>query len=76
MDNREVALELLKLYLQLHRERMGLDELVAVYLRILDALERGRGGEGTQPDSSPQEGDSDDTLFDFSDPLSVSDRDA
>ncbi|HIQ10157.1 MAG TPA: hypothetical protein EYH23_01430 [Euryarchaeota archaeon] len=75
MDNREVALELLKLYLQLHRERMGLDELVAVYLRILDALERGRRGESAQPDDSPQDQD-DDTLFDFKDPLSVSDRDA
>jgi len=72
MDNREVALELLKLFLEAHRERVEIDELVDSYLYILDILEHGHQGRDAQPRS--REGD-DDSLFDFKRPLSVSDKD-
>lgn len=68
MDNKELALELLKLLLSIHRERMGVDELVATYLYILKALNGGQ-----QPAQTQQS--SDDDLFDFKSPLSASDRD-
>ena len=72
MDNREVALELLKLFLEAHRERVEIDELVDSYLYILDILEHGHQGHDAQP--SGKDG-GDDSLFDFKKPLSVSDKD-
>ncbi len=85
MDNNEVALELLKLFLQMHRERVELDELVDAYLYIRDVLEHGHeaGAQTSAPSgvaqgpaapTSPQQGD--DSLFDFKQPLSASDKDA
>ena len=85
MDNNEVALELLKLFLQMHRERVELDELVDAYLYIRDVLEHGHeaGGQAPVPGTAPQEPaapvppqQSDDSLFDFKQPLSASDKDA
>ncbi len=88
MDNNEVALELLKMFLQMHRERVELDELVDAYLYIRDLLEHGHaGGEappGAQQSGAPSgpgvppaaQGQDDDSLFDFKQPLSASDRDA
>jgi hypothetical protein len=83
MDNNEVALELLKLFLQTHRERVELDELVDAYLYIRDVLEHGHAPEeGAQAPSAqgapaPQPPSSDDdSLFDFKQPLSASDKDA
>ena len=71
MDNREVALELLKLYLEHHRERMELEQLVEAYLAILAVLE---GGIQEQP---KEEGKKDeDSLFDFREPISLSDKEA
>jgi len=77
MDNREVALELLKLFLETHRERVALDELVDAYLYILDILEHGhpsdaQGNAPTAPEAAPSQDD--DSLFDFKQPLSVSDK--
>ena len=77
MDNREVALELLKIFLETHREKVELDELVDAYLYILDILEHGHsGGQGNAPaPEGPAPSDSgDDSLFDFKQPLSVSDK--
>ncbi len=78
MDNREVALELLKIFLETHREKVELDELVDAYLYILDILEHGHPAEqqGNAPaPEGPSPSDSgDDSLFDFKQPLSVSDK--
>lgn len=72
MDNREVALELLKLFLEMRRERVEIDELVDAYLYILDILEHGHQERSPQPPSpAPRD---DDSLFDFKKPLSVSDK--
>ncbi|HID09105.1 TPA: hypothetical protein EYP13_02655 [Candidatus Micrarchaeota archaeon] len=49
MDNREVALELLKLFLEMRRERVEIDELVDAYLYILDILEHGHQERSPQP---------------------------
>ena len=84
MDDREVALELLKIYLQQHRERMELDQLVEAYLAILQAVRMGPSLQGLQPaqegvQQPPQEkaekGD-EDSLFDFKEPISLSDKEA
>ena len=80
MDNREVALELLKLYLQIHRERMDLEQLVEAYLAILAALEGGLqvGNQAKEEatDTNKNGGDNDDSLFDFKEPVSLSDKTA
>ncbi|NPA76274.1 MAG: hypothetical protein GXN93_00785 [Candidatus Diapherotrites archaeon] len=88
MDNNEVALELLKLFLQMHRERVELDELVDAYLYIREVLEHGHGDQGAPmaaphgsappaPGQAPaQQPADDDSLFDFKQPLSASDKDA
>ena len=85
MDNNEVALELLKLFLQMHRERVELDELVDAYLYIRDVLEHGHGeaeapiggAQGPAPGApAPPPQSDDDSLFDFKQPLSASDKDA
>ncbi len=88
MDDKEVALELLKIYLQYHRERMELDQLVEAYLAILAAIKGGlnvpatSGGaeeplvsqQGEQKET--QESKDDDSLFDFKEPISLSDKEA
>ena len=87
MDDKEVALELLKIYLQYHRERMELDQLVEAYLAILAAVKGGLnlppqqeadqgliGGQQEQKESSG--GKEDDSLFDFKEPISLSDKEA
>lgn len=87
MDDKEVALELLKIYLQYHRERMELDQLVEAYLAILAAVKGGLnlptqqetdqgiiGGQQEQKESSG--GKEDDNLFDFKEPISLSDKEA
>jgi len=75
MDNKEVALELLKLYLNIHRERMELDQLVEAYLAILAALEGGLQLPQEAPkEEKKEEGSSSDSLFDFKEPLSLSDK--
>lgn len=81
MDNREVALELLRMYLDLHRERVQLDELVDAYLYILDVLEHGHGDaaqqvQGPAPGAPAPPPADDDSLFDFKQPLSASDKEA
>ncbi|NPA86870.1 MAG: hypothetical protein GXO00_02590 [Candidatus Diapherotrites archaeon] len=79
MDNKEVALELLKLYLQYHRERMDLEHLVEAYLAILAALEGGLPSPAPQEAAPQTQGSSqpdDDSLFDFKEPLSLSDKEA
>lgn len=77
MDNKEVALELLKIFLETHRERVELDELIDAYLYILDILEHGHQGQeppgGSSAPQNPPQSD-DDSLFDFKQPLSVSDK--
>ncbi len=78
MDNREVALELLKLFLQTHRERVELPDLVDAYLYIYNVLEGKEPvhgeAEGAQPQQAQQQ--SDDSLFDFKEPISLSDKEA
>ena len=77
MDNREVALELLKIFLETHREKVELDELVDAYLYILDILEHGHpsDAQGSAPaPGGPAPSQNDDSLFDFKQPLSVSDK--
>ena len=78
MDNKEVALELLKLYLQNHRERMELEQMVEAYLAILAALEGGLQlpSQQEQPPAQKKEESSDDSLFDFKEPISLSDKTA
>jgi len=73
MDNREVALELLKLFLQTHRERVELPDLVDAYLYIYNVLE---GKQPQQEESPPENHQSDtgDSLFDFKQPISLSDK--
>ena len=75
MDNREVALELLKLFLQTHRERVELPDLVDAYLyiyNVLEGKEPAHGEETSQPAQQSQQ--SDDSLFDFKEPISLSDK--
>ncbi|MDN5358317.1 MAG: hypothetical protein PWP76_160 [Candidatus Diapherotrites archaeon] len=78
MDNKEVALELLKIFLETHRVRVELDELIDAYLYILDILEHGHQEQeppgGSSAPQNPPQGGSDDSLFDFKQPLSVSDK--
>ena len=84
MDDKEVALELLKIYLQYHRERLELEQLVEAYLAILAAIKGGLNlpapetGPGTgdekKTESTPSK--EDDSLFDFKEPLSLSDKEA
>ena len=74
MDNKEVALELLKLFLQTHRERVELPDLVDAYLYIYNVLEGKQPVEGEQKEEG--QGQSDDTLFDFKQPISLSDKEA
>ncbi len=76
-----MALELLKIFLETHRERVELDELVDAYLYILDILEHGHGAQQAPdapnppaPSAEPDSGHQDDSLFDFKQPLSVSDK--
>ena len=83
MDEKEVALELLKIYLEQHRERMELDQLVETYLAILQAvnagpklLEGAAPAEVPQPKEEPKGGKEDDALFDFKEPISLSDKEA
>ncbi len=61
MDNKEVALELLKMYLQHHRGEISLEELVEAYLAIVEMLET-----PIPKEKSP----------DYSAPLSLSDKEA
>ena len=81
MDDKEVALELLKIYLQYHRERLELEQLVEAYLAILAAIKGGlnlpepeAGGEEKKAEETPSKDD--DSLFDFKEPLSLSDKEA
>ncbi len=76
-----MALELLRMYLDLHRERVQLDELVDAYLYILDVLEHGHGATAAPAPEPAPEGPTppaqdDDSLFDFKQPLSASDKEA
>ncbi len=64
MDERELALELLKLYLQHHRERVSLEELVKYYLYILATL--------MQIPAEPPTKEKD--PFDFREPVSLSEK--
>lgn len=73
MDNREVALELLKLFLQTHRERVELPELVDAYLYIYNVLE---GKQPVEEQKEEEKEQSDDALFDFKQPISLSDKEA
>ncbi len=67
-----MALELLKLFLQTHRERVELPDLVDAYLYIYNVLEgKQQAGEGAGQREEPQQ---DDTLFDFKQPISLSDK--
>ena len=76
MDDKEVALELLKLYIETHRERMDLDQMVETYLAILDALKGNiKLPEGGEEQKTEEKKDSD-ALFDFKEPLSLSDKEA
>ncbi len=80
MDDKEVALELLKIYLEQHRERMELDQLVETYLAILQAVSAGpKLLDGSGPAETPQGGEQggekeEDSLFDFKEPISLSDK--
>jgi hypothetical protein len=82
MDEKEVALELLKIYLEQHRERMELDQLVETYLAILQAVSAGPQLLESSPQQPPAGGEeekkeeSDDSLFDFKEPISLSDKEA
>lgn len=74
-------MELLKIFLEMHRERVELDELIDAYLYILDILEHGHKGQsapdaGPSPESLAPAPSDDDSLFDFKQPLSVSDKEA
>jgi len=77
MDDKEVALELLKIYLQTHRERMELDQMVETYLAILQALkgELPPVEEEEKPQKEEKE-EKNEPLFDFKEPLSLSDKEA
>ncbi len=70
-----MALELLKLFLQTHRERVELPDLVDAYLYIYNVLE---GKEPVHAEETEQSGQtpqqSDDSLFDFKEPISLSDK--
>ncbi len=70
-----MALELLKLFLQTHRERVELPDLVDAYIYIYNVLE---GKEPVHPEETSQSGQapqqSDDSLFDFKEPISLSDK--
>ena len=82
MDEKEVALELLKIYLEQHRERMELDQLVETYLAILQAVSagpkllEGAGPAEAPPKEDPKEEKEEDSLFDFKEPISLSDKEA
>ncbi len=69
MDDRELALELVKLYLQYHRERVEFSEFLQMYLAALAAVKGIGIGQEEQP---VKDTNGDDSLFDFKEPLSLS----
>lgn len=74
MEPEELALELLRLYLEHSRERIDFEKFVEMYVALLSAL---KGMENSsQPSAPPPQPPSknDDKLFDFKEPLSLSEK--
>lgn len=75
MDNKEVALELLKLFLEHSRERVELADLVDAYMYIYNVLE-GKVPPHEEKEEGTGEKKDEDLLFDFKQPISLSDKEA
>lgn len=74
MEPEELALELLRLYLEHSRERIDFEKFVEMYVALLSAI---KGMENSsQPSAPPPQPPSknDDKLFDFKEPLSLSEK--
>ena len=73
MEAEQLALELLRLYLEHSRERVDFEKFVEMYVALLSAL-KGVEGSPQSPAPPPPPPKKDDSLFDFKEPLSLSEK--
>ncbi len=74
MDEKELALELFRLYVENHRERMSIDEFIetfAAIYQVVEALSKGVSPQISE-EKAPEEHEESGSLFDFKEPISLS----